>query len=500
MGTRLLIIAIDALDSRQITKYRNALPTLDRLVRDRPHVTLRSVMPPDSDTAWASVYTGLNPAQHGVVHFEDPLEKSARKMLAESGNDSIRGLTFWDVASRQGRRVCVLFPHLGFPVWPVNGVMIGRSAVRDAVEANPPSRWDPSRLAEMNVVKGIPGRKKKEYLRKNERLLAAQFAFAEELLAEEAWDLFFVYSSILDMIQHYFWNLCDPSDPEYPGENPFQDAIKNFYILHDRAVERLLAGAGSQSEAFLVSDHGHGMRPTRLFNTNEFLRRQGLLTLRGGAIARHSSRILEKTKRAGLEAVGRFGAGQLVSGVLRYGPWIRRLYTHSLSVDWEASTAYATNLSGVKAYSYNGIVLARERLGPAAYEGLRDSLIRELSDLTDPATGERIVEWIRRREDLYAGPYLSRYPHLLFELRAGWGGGMTPDGSLFAKNNSRSLVPGSHTSEGAVFLPVRLSRPAARAEMTLMDMAPTALDVLGIDPPPEIDGVSLFRGGGEATP
>ncbi len=493
MGTKLLIIGIDALDSRQIVKYRDVLPTLRQLTRTSPKVLLHSVVPPDSDTAWASIYTGLNPARHGVVHFLDPLEKSAQNISADAANDTLRGRTFWDIASLHGKRVCVLFPHLGYPVWPVNGVMIGRSTLRNDVDVHPRSDFDPRILDGLNVVKGMPGRNKKEYIRRNERLFRAQSDFSSDLLLRERWDLFFVYSSVLDMIQHYFWDLCDEDDPSYPGENPFHETIKSFYILQDRMIGDLLARVDPGTAVFILSDHGHGMRPARLFNANEFLRRRGLLAVKGKPFERNASYLMDKTKNAALGVVGKYGLSGAAAKLIKWAPWIRRMYTRPSSIDWEKTIAYATNLSGIKAYSYNGIGIVRGNLGTSTYEDVRESIIRELSEITDPVSKAKIVHRIRRREDVYDGPFLSKYPDIIFELNAGLGAGMTPDGSLFGKNFSHSLVPGSHSGDGAVFLLRQNPYPVDRGEMNLVDVAPTVLDAMGIECPAGLDGATLFR-------
>jgi predicted AlkP superfamily phosphohydrolase/phosphomutase len=493
MGTRLLIIGIDALDSRQITKYRDDLPTLSRLTRTSPKIDLHSVIPPDSDTAWASIYTGWNPARHGMVRFLDPLEKSAQHAAADEPNGALRGNTFWDVASQAGLRVCVLLPHLGYPAWPVNGVMIGRSALRDDVDARPPSEFDPHTLEGLNVVKGMPGRNKEAYVRKNRRLFEAQSVFAGDLLAGGEWDLFFVYSSMLDMIQHYFWDVCDEEDPAYPGENPFRGTIRDFYALHDGMIAGLLSKAGPGAAAFVLSDHGHTRRPARLFNANEFLRRHGWLAVKGKPAERSASLLMDRTKNAALGVMGKYGLGNLAAAVLRRAPWIRRLYTRPSSVDWQNTVAYATNLSGVKAYSYNGIGIIRGKLDAKSYEEVRDSIVRELADITDPNTGKKIVRRIRSREEAYTGPFLSNFPDILFELDDGLGAGMTPDGSLFGKNHSHSIVPGSHSGEGAVWLIHQPPHPVERGEADLMDVAPTVLDALGVACPAGLDGATLFR-------
>ena len=74
---RVLMIGIDALDSNTLAKFEPELPNLSRLKKSSPALKLTSVYPPDSHTCWATIYTGLNPAKHGIVQFVDPLDKAS---------------------------------------------------------------------------------------------------------------------------------------------------------------------------------------------------------------------------------------------------------------------------------------------------------------------------------------------------------------------------------------------------------------------------------------
>jgi predicted AlkP superfamily phosphohydrolase/phosphomutase len=492
MGTKLLVIGIDALDAGQIAKYEHVLPNLQRLRKSCPEISLNSVCPPDSDTAWATIYTGINPARHGIVQYVDPLEKSISYVSTDMDNGPIRGKTYWDLASTVGKRVCVLFPHLGYPVWPVHGVMVGRSSIENRVESHPSSIASQYDLSKMNVVEGMPGRRKRAYIRANERLLHAQAEFALEMLWVEDWDLFFVYSSVLDMIKHYFWNYCDETDPSYPGDNPLQDTIMNAYVLHDRMIGRLFEAVELNTPSIILSDHGHGMRPIDVLNVNEYLKRKGYLVLKDDTVGRSVSHLLDASKEFALRLVSRFGLGTMASKLLTLMPWARSLYTSPLSIDWTRTAAFATNLSGLKAYAYSGIVIRRDRLAQS-YETVREEIIKDLSAIRDAKTEEAVVEWVRRREELYAGPHIEKYPDIVFELRQGFGVGLTAGSTLFGRSPSRGLVPGSHTSSGAVFLIHNAKRSVQRHEMDLVDVAPTILDCLGVPVPKDMEGNTIFK-------
>ncbi len=146
--SKVLIIGIDALDSILLSRFESDLPYLRKLRQESPDIKLTSVQPPDSDTAWASIHTGLNPAKHGIVHFIDPLDKASSLLSEEPSNANLRGNTYWDYAGKCGKRVCILFPHLCYQAWEVNGVMVARPTIGDNIQVFPQSiseeEWLPS--------------------------------------------------------------------------------------------------------------------------------------------------------------------------------------------------------------------------------------------------------------------------------------------------------------------------------------------------------------------
>jgi len=121
--SKVVIIGIDGLDPFLLSKWKNELPNLGSLFVDASEITLNSTFPPDSICAWTSIYTGENPAEHGLLESIDYL---ANKKLTENEDRSVvfRGKTFWDIAGRNGKTVCVINPFLAYPAWDVNGIMI----------------------------------------------------------------------------------------------------------------------------------------------------------------------------------------------------------------------------------------------------------------------------------------------------------------------------------------------------------------------------------------
>ena len=154
----------------------------------------------------------------------------------------------------------------------------------------------------------------------------------------------------------------------------------------------------------------------------------------------------------------------------------------SQHVDWENTVAYLTDQSGIKNYPYGGIRIGEETIKKIDYEAIRNLIIDEFLKITDPVSGKRIVRWVCRREELYSGEYIDRYPDILFELSDDYSAGTITPAQLFDKSVSHNIVPGYHKQHHATFLISGINgRNAIKKDMTLMDVAPTILGLLGID-------------------
>lgn len=492
--SKLLIIGIDGMDSKLVTKYIDCLPNIKSIIDTSPEIKSESVFPPDSDTAWASIYTGLNPAKHGIVEFVDPLERSKiNKSQTEYINvEAIKGKTFWDIAGKNGKKICLIYPHLAYPVWKVNGFMINPNPDTEILEMYPPDFKFNFPLQSLEIHKRIPRTKLefKKYLDKKRKIVINEFDFGQKMLSNHEFDLFFLYSSVLDSIMHIFWNYCDPEDPTYPGENLFKDAIRNFYILYDELIGKMLNNIDSNTSVLILSDHGHSMRPTNLFNINEVLRQEGYLFAKEDNFAPLRS-TSEKIKRIAVNTAQRSGLRPAAMTFLRLFPKVKNMYTTPSTIDFEKTKAHCTDLSGMKAYTYGGIIV-RNIENSEDISKIKENISAILSKWTIPGTDEKVVEWIIDRKDLYPGPFSGRYPDLIFNLRHNYGAGWSINESVFSKSSSHKFFPGSHCGETPVFYMINCKKPS-RANISLMDIAPTVLDLLEIDSKNfKMDGESIL--------
>lgn len=484
-NTKVLVIGIDSMDRMILEQYIEELPTFREIKEKSPNLTMTSVFPPDSDTAWASIYTGLYPTNHGVVSFVDPLEKFIKIQTEEADADKIRGKTFWDYMNNYNYLSIILLPHIAYPPWKINGIMVSRSRVSDSVKSEPtelPIKFD---LTCLNTPKGVPKKDTKTLktlLTKYKKLVEDETKFFEKMIKNTDFDLFFAYSSALDAIQHYFWNYCDPTDPNYPGKNEFESVILEFYKLYDDMIKKLIRNADDNTIVIILSDHGHTKRPEFVVNINKVLREIGLLK----ESKKVSSRMIESLKEVTTMIISKYNLGWIASKVIRAIPSVKDIYSKPSSINWHNTIAYAIDMSGIKAYTYGGIRINKHLLYNKEYEAIRERIINKLRYIPHPETGENIVKWIMKREELYGrnGKYIEKYPDIIIQLKDGFGIGHKVNGPLITKKYTSNIVPGSHRGDTPILFIFNNSdrqMKIMKNAVSLVDIAPTILDILGIE-------------------
>ena len=479
---KVLLIGIDSMDSELLSKFIDDMPNFKKLKDNSPDIKMESVFPPDSDTAWASIYTGLNPAKHGVVTFVDPIEKSYEIQTKESEADYIMGKTFWDYNSLNGKKSIVLLPHIAYPPWKIDGIMLSRSRIYDKVKSQPD--MDKNDLDKVNSPKGVPKKDKKSLQRfanSYKELIYQEKNLFIDIIKNNEWDLFFCYSSSLDAIQHYFWNFCDENSPDYIINSPFKDIIKEFYIIYDSMIGEIISLAGKNTTVIVMSDHGHQGRPQKLVNINEILRQHGFINASNMNAVNTS---IEDFKSKSIEWVSKYNVGWIASKILKIFPQFMNFYLSNQSINFNLSVAYVTDLSGIKAYTYGGIKIKELE----NYEDIRNKII----DVVKNELKEKLV-FISKREELYDGKYLSKYPDIIIQLKDDYGLGNKINVPIITEAHTSNIVPGSHRKDTPIFFLYNHQQDVYRNSIELVDIAPTILDILKInDKITNMDGNSIF--------
>jgi predicted AlkP superfamily phosphohydrolase/phosphomutase len=259
-----------------------------------------------------------------------------------------------------------------------------------------------------------------------------------------------------DRIQHMFWRDLEPGHPAAQGrENaPHKDAIRKLYEHNDAMVGRVMERLREGDLLLVISDHGFNSF-RRGVNLNSWLHQEGYLVLKP-------------------ECDGR-------------AEWLR-------DVDWTRTRAYCLGLTGMflnlKGREQHGAVAPG-----AEARALKRELIEKLSGLHDTDRGSVGVREAFDTSALYAGPYLENAPDLIIGYNAGyrtsWDSATGVVAGPVFEDNVKPWS-GDHCIDprlvpGVLFC----NRHIETADPALIDIAPTALKLFGIEPPAHMDGRAL---------
>ena len=305
----------------------------------------------------------------------------------------------------------------------------------------------------------------------NERVIDEQ-AFLEQawLLFEERkrqlWDVVdktkrgfvTVVFDTSDRISHMFYRYLDPSHPANRGKDTEKhvNVIPEMYGKMDELVGELRAKLGDDRDTALlvISDHGF-TNFRRGVNLNTWLRENGYLFLKEGSETSPD--------------------------------WFAK-------VDWSRTKAFTLGLTGV---FINRV--GRERHGIVEKAEL-DALCRELKGkleaLRDPLDGQPVIKEAFLTRELHSGPYADMAPELLIGYHKGfrhsWDCATGAVPSEVFTDNTRSWS-GDHCVDPRLVPGVFFSnRKIATDVPNLMDIAPTVLDMFGVEIPRYMQGRSLF--------
>jgi predicted AlkP superfamily phosphohydrolase/phosphomutase len=268
-----------------------------------------------------------------------------------------------------------------------------------------------------------------------------------------------------DSISHMFWRYLDKSHPALrkgPAEMG-PEVIEDLFVKMDEMVGRVRKAMARKGVLFVMSDHG--FKPFRRgVNLNSWLYQNGYLVLKDGAAASDE--------------------------------WFK-------DVDWSRTKAYALGLGGLyinqKGREAQGVVEAGQKA-----KALRADLKKRLTNLRDDAAGTSALENVYDRDDIYRGPYRDNAPDLILGYapgyRASWDGVTGKVTDIVFDDNTKAWS-GDHCIDppsvpGVLFSSRAITAPSP----SIMDLAPTILDLFGVQPPQHMDGRSMVIKPPKAAP
>ncbi len=281
------------------------------------------------------------------------------------------------------------------------------------------------------------------------------FQLIRYLMATRKWDYFQFVEIGVDRMHHGFWKYHDPAHRQHVSGTPFDRAILDYYAYVDDQIGETLALLDDETIVAVVSDHG-AQRLEGGFCVNEWLRREGLLTLR--------------------------------SEPSRVTPFSPDLVDWDRTRVWSEGGYYARVFLNVQGREPNGVIPGDE------YEDVLDDLTARLEALEDDRgapMGTRVFrpEAVYRNVRRVAPDLIVHFGALYWRSIGGVG-----YSTLHVQENDTGPDDCNHAQFG-VFILAAPGMPL-RGEVTgmrLIDVSPTLLELGGYSVPGTMQGQTLLQ-------
>jgi predicted AlkP superfamily phosphohydrolase/phosphomutase len=259
------------------------MPNFQQLRARSRYGVLRSVDPPITVPAWASMFSSRDPGSLGLYGFRHRRPGTYFDQYLPSSRILSQPMV-WDRLSRAGKRVCVIGMPPGFPPPHLNGVYVSDFLTPDgATEYVYPATLQPEiERAAGRYVFDVKFRAddRDRVGRELIEMTRTHFAVARALWNQEPWDFFALHEIGPDRLHHAFWKFIDPGHPRYEDAPGLRALAEEYYSRLDQEIGHLLELVGPDVHVLFLSDHGsQGM--TGCFCVNQWLINEGYLTLRG---------------------------------------------------------------------------------------------------------------------------------------------------------------------------------------------------------------------------
>jgi predicted AlkP superfamily phosphohydrolase/phosphomutase len=488
LAERLLIVGLDGATFDVLDPLMDAgrMPNLRAFIRAGVAGVLESTKPPITPAAWTTFMTGKGPGRHGIVDFEKYDVRT--HTLTFNSTYEIQEKTLWELLSEKGLRVGSINVPMTYPPRPVNGFMISGFET-PSIDAE--FTWP--RELKHEILRLMPNYNyrtnwKRRFLggeallRENLEYICQSFEQGWQLThycgEKFGWDVLMVVFKLVDNLQHKAWKYLDP---RFRRQHPRRaELAADCFGRLDEVLGRLLDYAASRNATVLImSDHGHGSLDGKA-QPNLLLRSWGYLKLR--------SPWQQAETRAG------YWLHRLTKGRATRFEQGSRAIERDLALDWSQTRACVMH-AGIYGFLYINLK-GRGPLGivePHEYDALRDELAGRLraAETLDPEGNlVRIFTEVYKTEELYgcSRDDMPDLPDLLLSPRPGLAVVRKIRGRQPVRWCSPGRLEGTHRVEGVLALGGSQVRAGERLDANIVDITPTALAMLGLRVPVDMEG------------
>ncbi len=480
-----IIIGLDGATWDNLLPWIEAgkLPVFKEFMENGTKATLHTTIPSSTIPALPSLYTGMNPGEHGILKFTKPSGEVVH--MSDVAYPKI-----WNILDRNDLSSLIFNVRFTYPPEPLNGIFFSGNP-------HPPGAQNlsyPQELLKEYPVFGdkeiydrmralypqLPG-KNRELLEENIQTSKQKFEVFKALVEKQDFDFIFYWNGRTDGAQHMLWD--------------YQELVLELYH-HVEEILSYFRERFPDANLVILSDHGFHQAPTQRFHVNNYLEQQGYLVRTGGGLSRKLMDMIYFVGRNYVPAwlVKRFvdrnraEEGKQDKGSEPEGETGKRpkLYEKSLKnlpgIDYKKSRAILREPWGIELLNYQS---------QEEYDTLAGELMESLYAARHQ--DKAIVDFVVKKQDFYDGHYLPEIPDLIFHTKADFLAEHELSGNIVSSFRGRSKLwkSGEHrNARKGIFL---AAGPSVRkgediGTIHILDVLPTVLQFLRRPVPAYLDG------------
>ncbi len=456
-----LIIGLDCAPPTLVfDRWREELPNLNGLINNGVYGELKSIIPPITVPAWMGMMTGQDPGTLGVYGFRNRVDYTYEG-LKVINHKYIKEKAIWDYLTEAGKRAYSIGIPPTYPPKKINGGMISGFLTpgNDSQFSYPDSLKDEiqSRFGEYIFdVSEFRTTEKDNLLKALYKMTEQRFKVADYIMNNKEWDFFVFVEMGLDRFNHAFWKYFDKEHYKYEPGNKYEAEGLKYYKFVDQKVGKILESVDDDTVVMVASDHG-AKKMDGAICINEWLLDKGYLTLK----IDYPNEPVRVTRDM---------------------------------IDWEKTKVwgfggyYSRMFLNVEGREPHGLIPQDE------YEAFRSQLISELKAIGDEK-GKPIGTEVYRPQEIYHT--VNRIPPDLVCLfgNLDWrAAGSIGHNTFWLHENDTGPDDANHAQHG-IFIMSHDKFPSNKHldGLSIVDVAPTVLDVIGLKPPEDIVGRSMLN-------
>jgi predicted AlkP superfamily phosphohydrolase/phosphomutase len=507
--TRLLVIGIDAASPDLLDAWTadGTLPALAALSKRGLVARTRGIEGFFVGSTWASLYTGTNPAQHGL-HYQMQLVPGSYRLEDRAAGAFVERDPFWRVLSGAGKRVAVLDVPLSRIEREINGVQVvewgghdaffGHSTLPPELASHIETRFGRHPAGASCDAVRRSAEEYRDFISKLESGVQRKGAWSAELLARGGWDLFMQVFTESHCVGHQCWHLHDAAHPAHDANIAAVtgDPLHTVYRAIDREIGALVDAAGD-AHVIVFAAHGMASRYGAHFLLRDVLFALGVAAPPPKPVRARVRDVAARAWHAAPEWMRALARpllrGRMSGGAAHPSP-------AGIGVDPDRSFCFPL----ANGLAVSGIRLNLEGREPRGTlvpgeqaDRFVEQLERDLLAIVDDASGAPLVSRVVRTRDLYEGEHLNVLPDLLIEWSERVANGSTALASgtgarVIARSAKVGTIVGANDygrsgehRPGGWFVATGPGVEHGRLERepSLLDLAPTFARILGVELP-----------------